>query len=134
MASKGWNAHWERVRQGTLATIDLFQEDELGFAPAAGGCTIREIAVHIAHEEEIEIHHGLARLLADGPEPYPVARFPSKRGYCWNSAPRVPMERSPNEPTRHAMAKRMMRQPPPATRATELQLPVAPDFFTYVEA
>jgi len=79
MDSSGWIAHWNRVRQGTLATIDLFQEDELGFAPVAGGYTIREIAVHVAHEEEIEINYGLARLIADAPEPYPVARFPSKR-------------------------------------------------------
>ena len=62
-----------------MAAIDLFHEDELGFAPVAGGYTIGEIAVHIAHEEEIEIHYGLARLIADVPEPYPAARFPSKR-------------------------------------------------------
>ena len=69
----------DAVRVGTLAAIDLFHEDELGFAPVAGGYTIGEIAVHIAHEEEIEIHYGLARLVADVPEPYPAARFPSKR-------------------------------------------------------
>jgi len=78
MDSSPWIGHWERVRQGTLATLDLFLEDELGFAPVAGGYTIREIALHIAHEEEIEILYGLARLASDLPGPYPAGQFPSK--------------------------------------------------------
>jgi hypothetical protein len=53
------------VRQGTLATIALFQEDELGFTPVAGGHTIREIAGPTAHVEEIEVRHSLARLIPD---------------------------------------------------------------------
>ena len=70
--------HWERVRLGTLATLDLFLEDELSFAPVEGGYSIREIALHVAHEEEIEILHGLAKLDPDVPEPYPSGQFPSK--------------------------------------------------------
>jgi hypothetical protein len=58
-------SQWERVRQGTLTTLGLFLEDELGYAPAPGGRTIREIALHIAHEEAIEVpaRSGLADVL-----------------------------------------------------------------------
>jgi hypothetical protein len=64
------------VRAGTLATFDLFLEGELGF-PREGGYSIREIALHIAHEEEIEILHGLSRLVPDLPPAYPMGQFPS---------------------------------------------------------
>jgi uncharacterized damage-inducible protein DinB len=78
MNASMWLDYWDRVRQGTLATVDLFLEDELGFAPVAGGYTVRELALHIAHEEEIELLHGLARTSPDLPEPYPPANFPTK--------------------------------------------------------
>jgi uncharacterized damage-inducible protein DinB len=73
-----WLRQWERVRLGTLATLDMFLEDELGFAPVQGGYSIREIALHIPHEEEIELLHGLGRLTPDLPGPYPAANFPTK--------------------------------------------------------
>jgi len=68
---------WERVRQGTLVTLGLFQEDELGFSPAPGLRSIREIALHIAHEEAIEILHGAARTLADLPQAYSAGDYPT---------------------------------------------------------
>ena len=79
MNATAWIDYWDRVRQGTLATVDLFLEDELGFAPVSGGYTVREIALHIAHEEEIELLYGLASASPDMPEPYPPADFPTKQ-------------------------------------------------------
>jgi hypothetical protein len=67
------------VRAGTLTTFDLFLEGELGFAPVESGYAIREITFHIAHEEEVEILHGLARLVPEIPQAYPISQFPSKR-------------------------------------------------------
>jgi len=78
MASE-WLDHWEHIRQGTLATLDLFDEAELGFAPVPAGYSVREIALHIAHEEMIEILYGLARLLPDLPAPFRAGDFRSKK-------------------------------------------------------
>ncbi len=72
-------AHWERVRQGTLTTLALFLEDELGFAPAEGGRSIREIALHIAHEEAIEVQYGAAYTLTAIPEPFQPRDYPTRQ-------------------------------------------------------
>jgi uncharacterized damage-inducible protein DinB len=68
---------WEKVRQGTLVTLGLFFEDELVFTPAPGGRSICEIALHIAHEEAIEMLYGMAKVLPELPDPYPPGDFPT---------------------------------------------------------
>lgn len=70
--------HWDRVRGGIMATLDEFADDELGWAPVQGGYTIREICLHIAHEEEIEISHGAAGSQPDFPETFPANDYPTK--------------------------------------------------------
>jgi len=70
-------SQWERVRQGTLTTLGLFLEDELGYAPAPGGRTIHEIALHIAHEEAIEVLHGTAKTLPVFPKAYEARDYPT---------------------------------------------------------
>lgn len=70
--------YWARVRGGTMATLDKFEEDELGWTPIQGGYSIREICLHIAHEEEIEISHGAAGSQPVLPESFPASDYPSK--------------------------------------------------------
>jgi uncharacterized damage-inducible protein DinB len=71
--------YWDRVRRGTLATLDKFEDDELSWRPWEGGRTIREIWLHIAHEEEIEIAHGAARAVLELPEAFRSQDYLSKR-------------------------------------------------------
>lgn len=71
-------AQWERVREGTLTTLALFLEDELGFAPAEGGRSIREIALHIAHEEAIEVQYGAAHSLPEPPDAFQAQDYPTQ--------------------------------------------------------
>lgn len=70
--------YWDRVRGGTTATLDKFDEDELGWTPVQGGYSIREICLHIAHEEEIEINYGAAGARPDLPEAFSAGDYPSK--------------------------------------------------------
>lgn len=61
---------WAGVREGLYATIDKFGDDELAFRPAAGAYCAGDLMLHIAHEERIEVHWGLARLLGEMPPAY----------------------------------------------------------------
>jgi uncharacterized damage-inducible protein DinB len=52
--------HWARVRAGLLETIGKFEPEHHAFRPFEGSYSVREIILHIAHEEEIEVLCGLA--------------------------------------------------------------------------
>jgi uncharacterized damage-inducible protein DinB len=59
--------YWKRVREDLLATIDKFDDQDLSFVPYEGAWSVGELMLHIAHEEEIEILHGIMRELKDWP-------------------------------------------------------------------
>ena len=44
-----------------MLTIDKSAPEELNYRPFKGAYSVGEIILHIAHEEEIEVHYGLAR-------------------------------------------------------------------------
>jgi uncharacterized damage-inducible protein DinB len=54
--------YWIRVRSGLVATIEKFAHEELDFRPFEKAYSVGETILHIAHEEEIEVLFGLARL------------------------------------------------------------------------
>ena len=47
---------WDSVRSGLLDAIDKFTDEELSFKPAASAYSAIETMLHIAHEEQIEVH------------------------------------------------------------------------------
>jgi uncharacterized damage-inducible protein DinB len=71
-------SRWAGVREGLLATFGKFRGEELPFRPFDEGYSVAELMLHIAHEERIEVHYGLAGLLSDLPAPYATADFPTR--------------------------------------------------------
>jgi uncharacterized damage-inducible protein DinB len=60
-------SYWKQVRAGLLATIDKFSDQELEFVPYEGAWPVGDLMRHIAHEEQIEILHGVTHELIDWP-------------------------------------------------------------------
>ena len=54
-------AHWQHVRAALLQTIAKFRDDELGYRPFKASRTVREMMLHIAHEEAIEYTYGISQ-------------------------------------------------------------------------
>lgn len=69
---------WQNVRAGSIETIDKFQADELDFTPYPGSRSVREIMLHIAHEEYGEFAHGVAQTLNEFPPEYSPKDYSSK--------------------------------------------------------
>jgi uncharacterized damage-inducible protein DinB len=70
---------WAEVRFGLAETIEKFTDAELTFWPFAGGYSVAETILHIAHEEEIEAGYGLTRRLPEMPPAYDALQYPSTR-------------------------------------------------------
>src|SRR5215213_6663348 len=68
---------WERVHAGLLTTIGKFADGELDYVPVAGGFSVAQLILHIAHEEQGEIHHGITHELAEWPAAFPRAEYRS---------------------------------------------------------
>lgn len=58
--------HWDQVRSDLLATIDMFNQDELIFAPFEGSWQVGQIVLHIADCEDNWLHGIVQRKI----EPY----------------------------------------------------------------
>jgi len=69
-------AHWEAVRQGLVETIDKFEDADLDFSPLPEGGTVREMILHISHEEHGEFRLGILQDFPDFPPAYPVEDYP----------------------------------------------------------
>ena len=65
--------HWASVREGLLATIAKFSDADLPYRPFEGAYSVAQLMLHIADEEDIELHWGLMRQL----EAMPAARDPA---------------------------------------------------------
>ena len=70
-------AHWEAVRQGLVETTDKFEDADLEYSPFPEGRTVREMILHIAHEEQGEFRRGILRNIPDFPPAYPVEDYPT---------------------------------------------------------
>ena len=71
-------SHWDAVRSALIETIDKFRDDELDFKPFADSRTVRQLMLHIAHEENIEFNYGVAQTLNELPSEYDAGNYPTK--------------------------------------------------------
>jgi uncharacterized damage-inducible protein DinB len=62
---------WSRIREGSLLTIGKFTDHDLGYCAVKDGYSVKEIILHIAHEEYGEIQYGLAKGIPEFPAPFP---------------------------------------------------------------
>lgn len=51
-------SNWHRIRSKLLDTIECLFDEDLAFIPAEGHWSVRQLLLHIAHEEKIEIIYG----------------------------------------------------------------------------
>lgn len=61
---------WNRIRKSLIETIDKFGNGDLNYIPFENGYSVRQIILHIAHEEYGEIQYGLARAIDGFPPEY----------------------------------------------------------------
>jgi uncharacterized damage-inducible protein DinB len=71
-------ARWQNVRAGLIETMDKFQADELDFKPYPASRSVRQMMLHIAHEEYGEFAHGIAQTLNEFPSEYNSEDYSSK--------------------------------------------------------
>lgn len=70
-------SHWQNVRTGLIETIDKFREAELDFKPYPSGWTVRQLMLHIAHEENGEFNLGIVQTIEEFPAGYATQEYPS---------------------------------------------------------
>ena len=68
-------SNWHRIRSKLLETIECFHDEDLVFTPAEGHWTVRELMLHIAHEEMIEVVYGTVQQLQVWPPEYTTEDF-----------------------------------------------------------
>jgi uncharacterized damage-inducible protein DinB len=71
--------YWILIRDGLLQTIDAFQDQELDFVAYPQGRTVRQIALHIAHEEHGEFAYGITQELDHFPADYADTEYPDRQ-------------------------------------------------------
>lgn len=70
-------AHWEKVRGGLTDTIAKLRDEELDYRPFEASRSVREMMLHIAHEESIEFGYGISQEIKEFPTGYDVAAYPT---------------------------------------------------------
>ena len=70
-------SNWERIRTKLVETIDCFDEQDLAFSPQSRLWTVRELMIHIAHEEMGEVGFGISQQLQEWPADYDPSDFES---------------------------------------------------------
>jgi uncharacterized damage-inducible protein DinB len=68
---------WVQVREGLIATIDKFSDQELSFR-TPDSRSVAEIMLHIAHEEAIEVSYAVTRDLEALPDAYNAQDYATK--------------------------------------------------------
>jgi uncharacterized damage-inducible protein DinB len=83
--------HWDTVRAGLVETVGLLRDEEQNFRPFTRARNVREMVLHIGHEEQIEFNHGLSQTLPNvPPEPDP-ASYPDRAALLgWLEAVHAP--------------------------------------------
>jgi uncharacterized damage-inducible protein DinB len=61
-------AHLAQVREGLLETIAKFADADLAYVPFEGAYSVAQLMLHVGHEEAIELHWGLMRVLPEMPQ------------------------------------------------------------------
>jgi uncharacterized damage-inducible protein DinB len=62
-----------QVRSGLNQLLEELDESDLDFRPHPQAWTVRELLLHIAHEEHGEVQHGITRTLAQWPDEFDAA-------------------------------------------------------------
>lgn len=70
-------SHWAGVRAALAGLLGRFEAADLDFRPYPAAWTVRELMLHIAHEEYGEVQHGITRSLTAWPDPFPLEDYPS---------------------------------------------------------
>jgi len=70
-------AHWEQVRTGLIETVSKFRDEELDWKPFEASRTVREMMLHIAHEERIEFGYGISQEISEFPPEYDADAYPT---------------------------------------------------------
>jgi uncharacterized damage-inducible protein DinB len=69
--------HWADVRSKLYDIMGRFEDRDLDFRPYASAWTVRELMLHVGHEEYGEVQHGITRELPEWPAEFDVAAYPS---------------------------------------------------------
>ena len=70
-------SHWQQVRAGLIETINKFHDGELDYKPFEASRSVREMVLHIAHEERIEFAYGISHEIEEFPPEYDLAAYPT---------------------------------------------------------
>lgn len=70
-------SQWGSVREALDTTLDKFADADPDFKPFPGAMSVRELILHIAHEENGEFHLGIVQDIQEFPAPYPAEEYPS---------------------------------------------------------
>jgi uncharacterized damage-inducible protein DinB len=70
-------SRWDSVRGGLESTIDKFTDADLDFKPFPQAMSVRELMLHIAHEEFGEFRLGIVQDIPDFPPAYPPEDYRS---------------------------------------------------------
>jgi uncharacterized damage-inducible protein DinB len=70
-------SHWDSVRAGLLSTMDKFTDADLDFKPFPEAMSVRELMLHIAHEEFGEFRLGIVQDIPEFPPAYPQEDYRS---------------------------------------------------------
>jgi uncharacterized damage-inducible protein DinB len=70
-------SQWDSVRSGLHATVDKFTDSDLDFKPFGDAMSVRELILHIAHEEHGELRLGIMQDISEFPPAYPADEYGS---------------------------------------------------------
>ena len=70
-------SHWRTVCTGLLETVAQFTDSDLDFRPFETAWTVRQLMLHVAHEERGEFAYGIAQELSEFPPAYPPEEYPT---------------------------------------------------------
>jgi len=68
-------SHWADVRSKLMETIEKFGDTDLEFEAFAGAYSVRQLMLHIAHEELGEVQHGITYALTAWPDDFAVDKY-----------------------------------------------------------
>jgi uncharacterized damage-inducible protein DinB len=68
---------WSQIRAGLLDTINKFTDKDLDYIAFENGYSVKQIILHIAHEEYGEIHYGMTRKLDEFPPQFQESDYQS---------------------------------------------------------
>jgi uncharacterized damage-inducible protein DinB len=66
---------WSQIRGGLLETINKFTDEDLNYIAFENGYSVKQIMLHIAHEEYGEIQYGLTHKLNEFPSPFRESEY-----------------------------------------------------------